>query len=306
MSQSTKNGSFHSPLLGAFWMLASGLAFAIVNSTVQWVSFKQGFESANVALYQYGIATVVLLPWMARQGFRASLKTNHLTLHIIRVATAVTGVQFWLWAMAWPVPIWQAIALLMTSPLFVVIGSALFLREQITLTRWMATVIGFIGAMIILEPWSDSFHLSALLPVSAALFWAAYSLMTKAQCKTESPTTLVFYLFALTLPFNLFISIPVLTLPDTDMWPLLLLAGALTGLAQLALTKAYQNAEAAFIQPFDLAKLPLNVLIGFLVMGTVPPGKLWLGAALIIGATLFITHRENKQASLKNKELVTG
>nr|WP_283777659.1 DMT family transporter [Sansalvadorimonas sp. 2012CJ34-2] len=301
-----KNSTFHAPLLGAFWMLASGLAFAVVNSTVQWVSFKQGFESANVALYQYGIATIVLLPWMARQGFRASLQTNHLTFHIIRVATAVTGVQFWLWAMAWPVPIWQAIALLMTSPLFVVIGSALFLKEKVTLTRWLATVIGFIGAMIILEPWGESFHESALLPVTAALFWAAYSLMTKAQCKTESPTTLVFYLFALTVPFNLFISLPVLALPEANMWPLLLVAGGLTGFAQLALTKAYQSAEAAFIQPFDLAKLPLNVLIGFLVMGSVPPGKMWLGAALIVGATLFITHRENKQAQTENKNLVTS
>lgn len=296
MSQVNHSSSHHAPLKGAFWMLVSGLAFAVVNSTVQWVSFRQGFASANVALYQYGIATVVLLPWMIGQGFRASLKTNHLTFHILRVATAVIGVQFWLWAMAWPVPIWQAIALLMTSPLFVVIGSALFLKEKVTMARWLVTIIGFVGAMIILEPWVDSWNRSALLAVTAAFFWAAYSLMTKAQCKTESPTTLVFYLFALTVPFNLFIAAPVLAWPDSSMWPLLLLAGGLTGLAQLALTKAYQCAEAAYIQPFDLAKLPLNVLVGFLVMGTVPPGKLWFGAALIVGATLFITHRENRQA----------
>ncbi|WP_281646784.1 hypothetical protein [Parendozoicomonas sp. Alg238-R29] len=108
---------------------------------------------------------------------------------------------------------------------------------------------------------------------TAALFWVAFSLMTKAQCKTESPTTLVFYpfdLFALTVPFNLFISIPVLALSEASMWFLLLIACGLTGF-----TKAYQSPEVAYIQPFDLAKLPLNVLIGFLVMGSVPSGELW-------------------------------
>ena len=296
--------SSHSPLLGAFWMVVSALAFAVVNSATQWVSFKMGFHPANVALYQYGIATFVMLPWMMAQGFRRSLQTRQLRVHIIRVATAVIGVQFWLWSMAWPVPIWQAIALLMTSPLFVTIGSALFLRETVGTARWTAVVIGFAGAMIILEPWSEGFYLAALLPVVAAVFWAIYSLMTKTQCKTESPTTLVFYLFALTVPFNLFIAMPVIALPEAGMWLLLLVAGGLTGLAQLALTRAYQCADAAYLQPFDLAKLPLNVLVGFWVMGTVPPGQLWLGGTLIVGATLFITWRENLRSGDRSLAIV--
>lgn len=94
-------------------MVVSALAFAVVNSATWWVSFKMGFHPSNVALYQYGIATAVMLPWMMAQGFARSLKTSQLWVHIVRVATAVIGVQFWLWSMAWPVPVWQAIALLL-------------------------------------------------------------------------------------------------------------------------------------------------------------------------------------------------
>ena len=293
----TQSAQSHFPLKGALWMLASALAFAVVNSATQWVSYIMGFSPSNVAVYQYGIATVILLPWMLQQKGRENLRTAKLGLHIIRVALAVIGIQFWLWAMAYPVPIWQAIAMLMTSPLFVVIGSALFLNEKIGVHRWMATIVGFIGAMIILAPWQEDFQIAALLPVVAAFFWAGYSLITKAQSRTESSSVLVFYLLALTLPFNLFIAMPVLALPEMNMWPYLLVAGVLTGVAQLALTKAYQSAEAAYIQPFDLAKLPLNVLVGFLVMGSVPPGELWLGASLIIAATLYIILWENKKSS---------
>ena len=66
----------------------------------------------------------------------------------------------------------------------------------------------------------------------------------------------------------------------------------LLALAQWSLARAYANADASFIQPFDLVKLPLNVFAGWLVFGYVPPGNLWVGAAMLVGATLFILHRE--------------
>ncbi len=52
--------------------------------------------------------------------------------------------------------------------------------------------------------------------------------------------------------------------------------------------------NAAYVQPFDHLKLPFNVLAGFYVFGWVPGGNLWLGAALIIAASLYIAHRESK------------
>ena len=58
-------------------------------------------------LSQYLIALVCLLPWLVRHGLRQSPMTNQLRLHLLRVALAVTGIQFWLWALAVPVPIWR-------------------------------------------------------------------------------------------------------------------------------------------------------------------------------------------------------
>lgn len=106
----------HSPFAGAVWMMVAGLCFAAVNSLSQYVSFTLGLPSTQVAFHQYLIALVCLLPWLVRHGLRQSLMTNQLRLHLLRVALAVTGIQFWLWALAVPVPIWQGIALLMSSP----------------------------------------------------------------------------------------------------------------------------------------------------------------------------------------------
>ncbi len=279
-------------------MLIAGLAFAIVNSLAQVASINYGLSSTTVALVQYAIALVVILPYLSTLGIRYSLRTEHLSMHIFRVFLSVIGIQLWLWALAYPVPIWQGIALLMTSPLFATIGSGLFLKEKVGTARWGATLTGFVGAMIILEPWADDFNWASLLPVGAAFFWACYSLMVKKLSAHDSPSTMVVYLLVLITPFNLLLALPDWQTPQgSTLWLILLFAGAMTALAQWAIVKAYAVADASFVQPFDHAKLPLNVLAGWLVFGWAPPGRLWLGAAIIIASVAFITHWETKKYS---------
>lgn len=286
----------HHPVQGASWMLTAGLAFAIVNSLAQVASINFGLPSTTVALVQYAIALVVILPYLRTLGIRQSLRTNHLGMHLLRVFLSVIGIQLWLWALAYPVPIWQGIALLMTSPLFATIGSGLFLKEKVGAARWGATLTGFIGAMIILEPWGDAFNWATLLPVGAAFFWACYSLMVKKLSSDDSPSTMVVYLLVLITPFNIVLALPDFNMPSGGtIWMVLLAAGAMTALAQWAIVKAYAVADASFVQPFDHAKLPLNVLAGWMVFGWVPPGRLWLGAFIIIASVAFITRWETKK-----------
>ncbi len=278
-------------------MLTAGLAFAIVNSVAQYASIQFGLPSTTVALVQYAIAIVVILPYLKTLGIRQSLRTQQFGWHLLRVFLAVIGIQLWLWALAYPVPIWQGIALLMTSPLFATIGSGLWLREKVGMARWVATLTGFIGAMIILEPWADDFNLASLLPVGAAFFWASYSLMVKKLSSHDSPSTMVVYLLLLITPFNVLLALPDWQMPNGQaVWLLLIGAGIMTSLAQWAIAKAYAVADASFVQPFDHAKLPLNVLAGWLVFGWVPPGRLWLGAAIIVLSVAFITQWETKKS----------
>ncbi|RYU67311.1 DMT family transporter [Aliivibrio finisterrensis] len=288
--------SQHQPVQGASWMLTAGLAFAIVNSIAQYVSMNFGLPSTMVALVQYAIALVVILPYLRTLGLRNSLRTEHFGMHALRVFLSVIGIQLWLWALAYPVPIWQGIALLMTSPLFATIGSGLFLKEKVGAARWCATLAGFVGAMIILEPWADSFTWATLLPVGAAFFWACYSLMVKKMSSNDSPSTMVVYLLVLITPFNILLALPDWQTPSgMNAWLLLFGAGVMTALAQWAIVKAYAVADASFVQPFDHAKLPLNVLAGWVVFGWAPPGRLWLGAAIIIASVAFITQWERRK-----------
>ncbi|MCT8823132.1 DMT family transporter [Glaesserella parasuis] len=296
--------SHHHPVKGAIAIITAGFLFACVNTLIPKLTSVSTIDASVIALVQYLVAFVFLMPSMANMGFFQSLRTKHFGMHCFRVFLSAIGIQCWTMALAYPIPIWQGIALLMTSPLFVTIGSGLFLKENVDTKRWIATFLGFVGAMIILEPWSENFEWVVLLPVAAAFFWACYSLMVKKLSSEDSPTTMVAYLFILITPFNLLIALTNLSpegfsLPSFSDFGFLILLGFFTALAQLAVAKAYSLGDASYIQPFDFIKLPLNVLAGWLVFNWVPPGKLWLGAAIIIGATMYITHAEAKQSQQK-------
>jgi drug/metabolite transporter (DMT)-like permease len=297
----------HRPLLGALYMILTAFCFAIINSLVQYINISWHIKSPMVALIQYGLALLFTIPWILKIGINEGLKTNKLSLQLLRVFFAVIGLQLWLWALAKHIPIWQGISLLMLSPIFSTIGSKIILHEEVGPYRWLATITGFIGASLILEPWAENFNMATYLPIGAAFFWSCCSMCVKKLSKTESTSSIIVYLLLFTTPFNLFIVAGNIIFPiGVEVWGLLALAGLLTAIAQYLLIRAYTVAEASYIQPFDHIKLPLNVLTSFIVFGTVPPGKLWLGAILIISAAIFITHYERKKVKefIFNKKIL--
>jgi drug/metabolite transporter (DMT)-like permease len=293
--------SYKSPAIaGAGLMVAAGIAFAAINVMTQWVTMKLGFGSVSAAFWQYAFALCFLLPYLFKVGLGA-MRTDYPVSHIIRVALSALGVQTWVMGLA-SVPIWQAIALVMTSPFFIILGARMFLKEEVGPVRWVATATGFTGAMLILQPWSDSFTYAAFLPILSALLWGASSLYTKSLTSDERPETITVWLLLLLTPINGGLALASgFEVPFGMTLVLFIALGALTALAQYLLTLAYATADAAYVQPFDDLKLPLNVLAGWLVFDYAPSGTLWLGALLILGASLFImtweSRRERKPAS---------
>lgn len=281
---------------GALLMIAAGAAFACVNTMLQYATMRLGVAAPTATFWQYAIALLALLPWQAA-GLSA-FATRRLPAHVLRVAFGVGGVQLWGFGLA-HVPIWQAISLIMLSPFFVTAGAALLLREQVTAARWLAVLVGFAGGAVILAPWSDAFTPWALAPVGAAALWAAASLMTKRMTATESPATLTLYLLALLTPLNFGLALMPgaggATLPGLNAALALAAAGLLTAGAQYALARAYAIADAAFLQPFDHVKLLFNVGLGIIAFGFVPPGSMWIGAGLIVAASLWLLAGEARQ-----------
>lgn len=281
-------------------MVLAGLCFAAINVITQVVTGSPefggfGFKPTSDAFWQYFVAFLFSLPFIVKQG-TAALVTRHPATHVARVVLSALGVQAFVFGLANGVQIWQVIALVMTSPFFILLGAKFFLAEEVGGNRWIAASLGFAGALIVLQPWSSGFSVWSLAPVAAAILWGAASLLTKRLTATERPETITMWLLLLLSPINFALSATAgFEWPSGGVLWLLLAAGAIQFAAQYFLTKAYANADASFLQPFDDLRLPFNIVAGWLAFHYLPEGNLWIGIALILSGSAYLMWSENQK-----------
>ena len=304
----------HAPVLGAVFMVGAGITFAITNILTPIITYQMGVPSTAVVFWQYIIATVFALPLILRIGV-SKLRTNHPYWHEIRALLSALGVQFFAFGFALGVPVWQMVALSMTGPFFILLGATLFLGERLTVQRLGATITGFVGAVMVSQIGTEQFTLDSLLPVLAALCWGSVSVITRYLSRDEEPESLTLYMLVLITPnhflIGLLLGIAVAVLPAGalpaglatgfdfqlpmgDALGLIVLLGLVTAGAQYFLSFAYKVADATYLQPFDDLKLPLNTLLGWIVLSQVPAMWFWPGALLILGASSFILWSERR------------
>lgn len=289
-------------IAGATFMVGAGICFAVVNVITQKVTNELGLKSTTDAFWLYAIAALASLPLLVRHGL-AGMRTQHPWLHLFRVVLAALGVQAWVLGLAQGLPIWQVIALVMTSPFFVILGARVFLKERVGAERWGAAIVAFVGAMIVLQPWATTFTIYSLAPIAAAILWGGASLLMKRLTQTEPSETITIWLLVLLTPINLGLSITAgFEWPTGQALWLLVASGVAMMFAQFLLTKAYSVADAAYVQPFDDLKLPFNIIGGWLAFGYAPAGYMWVGIALILAASLWLLWREARsEAPIANR-----
>ena len=188
----------------------------------------------------------------------------------------------------------------MTAPFFVLVGAKFFLKENVTSNRWIASIIGFTGAMIVTNPFSDQFNLYWLLPIVAAILWGGASLLTKYLSREETPETLTTWLLLLLTPINLFWAAGAgFQVPSGNILWYIIIGGFLVFLAQFFLAKSYATADANFVQPFDDLKLISNVLVYGVFFGYWPQGAIWAGLAMIMAGSFFLLWQETKRHDMQ-------
>jgi S-adenosylmethionine uptake transporter len=308
LSSTSRNGLVWGPilmLLASLALAGSNIPQSLLPTPQQYGGF--GMASTGMAFWQYLIATIIALPLILRIGVR-NLRTRHPLAHEIRAFVSALGVHVFVYGFAAGVPIWQMVTLLSTGPLFIILGSTLFLRERATLTRIVAALVAFAGAIIVSGVGTDGFSATALIPVAASALWATTDVLTKYLSREEPPETLTLSLLVLITPNHLLILLvatlaawlapgllpagiatgfPFQLPAGAGLWALLLL-GVLTAAAQYLLAAAYRAADATYLQPFGDLKVPLSALLGWVILGQVPSPWFWLGAALIVGASVLI------------------
>jgi len=190
-------------------------------------------------------------------------------------------------------PLAQAIAIASVGPLFLTMLAGPFLGEKVGWRRWLAVAIGFVGAIVIIQPGGDDFMWAALFPLAAAFLGGIRDVAQRQMSLGREgsvailavSTTCVGLSGAVTLPF-------VWTTPGLNQLALIAAAGLLMGFAHYLMIEALRLVEAASIAPLRYTNFLWGSLWGFLIWGVLPKETTWIGVAIIAASGVYILHRE--------------
>jgi drug/metabolite transporter (DMT)-like permease len=291
------------PIQGALYMIAASFIFAIMNGAIRLLADGVAAEGAGgmhpfqIAFFRNVFALSLMLPWLAGH-WRTGLRTERLNIHLWRAAIGICAMLCWFSAVAY-LPLAEAVALNFTVPLFATAGAAIFLGEVVRARRWSATVVGFLGVLIILRPGFTEFTPLTALPVIAACFMAASTLIVKSLSRTEAPVAVVLYMNLLLTPLSFVPALFVWRWPSLGELGLGLVIGCCAVTAHIFFTRAFARADASAVMPFDYARLPFVAIVGYVLFSEQPDAWTWVGAAVIAAAAIYIAQRESRVAKVR-------
>ena len=282
--------------------IISALLFAVMSALVRLMGEVTPVGQLVFFRSLFAIVPVVII-YAYRGEMRQAIYTKRPLGQLGRGLLSVGG-MYSNFAALTRLPLADVTAIQFASPLITVGLAALILKERVRIYRWSAVFVGFVGVLIMLLPHLDPAHytslasaatIGAMLAVLSAFINAGTVIQTRRLTRTETTPSIVFYFSlictiagAATLPFGWYT-------PTLYELTILITLGMLGGLAHIFLTESYRFAAASVIAPFDYTSMLWALLLGYWMFGEVPTALVFVGAAIVIAAGLFVLWRERTQ-----------
>ncbi len=279
------------PVAGVLWMLVSCALIAGVAALGRYAT-TAGVPPMQVVFLRVIFALITMLPLLAWRGPDLA-RTEQWKTYTVRVAIGVTAMSSWFIGLSM-VPVGEVTAISFLAPLFATIFAALLLKEVVRARRWMATFIGFAGALVILRPGFEETSIGVWIIIFSATAMGLSTTFIKRLTNADDPDKVVFITTVMMTPVTLLPALYVWQWPAPEVWPWLIALGPVATLGHVTLARAFAATEASVVMGIDFARLPFAVLYGYLAFGEIIDLWTWVGAAIIFASSIYIARREAK------------
>ena len=291
-------------LRGSLFMCLAMLGFAIEDAFFKTATGGLGV-SAGVGTMLFGLFGtsffVLRTIWMRERLWSRAYLQGPL---LIRSGFEIMGRLFFALALAFA-PLSTTSAILQAAPLVVTLGAALVLKEAVGIRRWSATLVGFLGVLLIVRPTPEGFDATSIFAILGMIGFAGRDLMTRASPPEVSATQLgilgFIMVFVAGVVITIFESAPLAT-PTLGALALLMGTGFAGVLGYSALTKAMRTGEVSVVAPFRYSRLLVALVFAYFIFGERPDALTLVGAALIVGSgtyTLIRSARKHRAGTLR-------
>lgn len=310
IAQRVRHSTAHlSPATRAMlWAASAGLLFSLLNALMR--ALAQHIDPFQAQFLRYACGLAVLMPVVLQRGV-ANYRPKHIGGQFARGALHTLGLMLWFTALP-KIPLANMTAIGFTTPLFIMLGAYVFLREPMRWERWVATLLGFAGVMIVVGPQfglsaaghsggsSGWFHLVML--ASAPLFAASF-LVTKALTRYETTGTILLWQSITVTLLSLPLALLHWQAPSPWQWAGFFLSGALGSAGHYCITRSFRNADISSTQSLKFLDLVWSALMGWLLFSDVPTAHAIVGGLVISAATIWVARRESRASTIATPEV---
>ena len=292
-------GKRNDPVAALIWMTLGVVGLSGLSGFAKYAG-QQGVPPLEIAFFRNVFCFLCLSPLLWIRGAQ-SMMPSKLSLYWLRVGVQLLSMVCWFPAMAL-IPLSDLQATSFMAPLFATVFAIIYLRERVPGKRWAALGVGMLGAFIILRPMSPAFGLGQILALVAAMAIGIGGPLVKKLTATDDADKIVLVTNALLVPASLLPALLVWRWPSLHVWPYLAAMGVCACLGHVAMTRAFNYADASLVATFDFARLPFAVLIGLYFFDEPTDVWTWIGSIIIFAAAFYITHSERAE----KKKLATA
>ena len=275
--------------------LLAGLCLSSLDATAKYLVRDHGLFLVVWARYAGQMAVVTPFAW--RRAGPSFWRTRHPLLQLFRSGSLLVATICFFGGLRY-LPLAEASAVTFLAPILIVVLSGPLLQERPNRARWIASIAGFAGILILARPGSAIFHPATLLLLIAALCNAFYYLTTRKLADESAYTTLFYSALAGTI--GLSAALPwqfEAEAPPLSHVGLFLLLGLFAGIGHWFVISAYLLAPASMLTPFTYLQMVWATLYGFALFGQLPDRISAVGMTIIVASGLWLASQERARAS---------
>jgi len=284
-------GVLPADLRGGIWYLAGAAILTVMLALIKLAG--QTLHVTEILFFRQMTMMAIALPAIVH-GYPGSLKTRRLDLQLARIAVAFGAMTLGFTAVI-HLPLAEATTLGFTKTFFMTILGIVVLGEVVRARRWAALAAGFAGALIILWPeGGGGFNIYQLASIASACLVALVMVLIRKLSHVDRPVTILSYQ---AMGVGLLMFGPMLWFWKTPTpWEagLLVLIGAVSTVGQYINILALRAGEASALAPLDFTRLVFAGALGLAMFGEWPANRVFVGAAVIVGAALYTLHRARR------------
>ncbi|MEZ5647866.1 MAG: DMT family transporter [Alphaproteobacteria bacterium] len=278
--------------LGILLALGAGILFVTLDAGAKYLAAE--LPVAQVVWARYSFHLLLMLFAFPRLGWRGIIVTRRPGLQFVRGLCLALCTSLFFLAIA-HIPLPTATAIGFATPFFVAALSVPLLKEQVGWRRWSAISLGFIGVLIVLQPWRGAVDSAALLVVGFAMAYAIYQILTRMVRHYDSAVVSLFYTALIGSVCTSLLAPFIWVQPTPWQWMMLVGLGLCGGLGHLLFIRALSLAPASLLAPFSYLNLLWSTFYGFILWGHIPDRYTFIGAAIIVVSGLYVFHREARR-----------